>query len=557
MAPRHPPHDWITVLLLVSLAPISIFLGILVTFSNSVSRVVGHRGKLLPLLDQQRRKRIASSRERILISGSSSPALNLARALHSLGYVVLLTDYERIPLLHHARCSRAIAEFIPFPRKESFWNSMKRPKETIPSTFSEHVVEIIRSRNIGLWLPCGAPAAGKQTSLAREAVLSSTNCQVLYPSSEIAQLAENNFAFANYVDGLNSAIKVPGTFEVTTRGEVHKLLGAPPHRRKFSLSEALPSPRKKRVCFEEPVKESHWRDSGFSESYPDSPPSERERETDYSRDSIRLPLNTADDTYGLLASIPISSEAPRIVSEIVEGKHCGVAALIMDGRLVAFAAYRLADVLTYSRPRSLKDELPQVPAYELPLRVLSPSSPLNFALKEFTETFVSSLSGKTCASLRLRFVLSETGSKYGAERRLWTIGCNFKQPPYLTTSSIAAGRWATSLVRASKKGTDVNISALDVTTRRTGIYSFPTDLYSLLLLPILKLLVFQQSLAGVAKSSEVFLEHVTYWNEALFDWKDLGPWIWMWLVQVPIQAFVGMISGISVNVHVRIRRGKS
>jgi hypothetical protein len=474
-----------------------------------------------------------------------------------LGYVVLLTDYEKIPLLHHARCSRAIAEFIPFPRKDSFWNGMKRSKESTPSTFSEHVVEIIRSRNIGLWLPCGAPAAGKQTSLARDAVLSSTNCQVLYPSPEIAQLAENNIAFATYVDGLNSAIKVPGTFEVTTRGEVHKLLGAPPHRRKFSLSEALPSPRKKRVSFEEPVKESHWRDSGFSESFSDSPTSEREIETDQNRDPIRLPLTTADDTYGLLATIEISSEAPRIASEIVEGKHCGVAALVMDGRLTAFAAYRLADVLTYSRPRSLKDEPPQVPANELPLRVLSPSSPLHLALKEFTETFVSGLSGKTCASLRLRFVLSDTGSKYGAERRLWTIGCSFKQPAYLTTSPTAAGRWATSLVRASKKGADVNISTRDATARRTGIYSFPTDLYELILLPILKLFVFRQSLAGVAESSEAFLEHVTYWNEALFDWKDLGPWIWMWLVQVPIQAFVGMISGISVNLHVRVQRGKS
>jgi hypothetical protein len=245
------------------------------------------------------------------------------------------------------------------------------------------------------------------------------------------------------------------------------------------------------------------------------------------------------------------------MSEVIEGKYCGISALIIGGKVTGFAAYMFPNILAYSRPISPTGDHTQDVGNEHQLRRLGLTSPLHSALKDFTTIFASNLPEKTCTSLRLRFILSESISKYGTERRLWTIGCSFKQPAYIATSPTVANVWAKSLVSSSSKAQSYDYATTENTdTQRTGIYSFPSDIYTLVILPLLKLVLLRQSLAEVGKSFGLLIDRLLYWKEELFDWKDLGPWIWIWLVQIPIQSFVGVISGIHITLNVNVGRPK-
>ena len=544
-----------TIALLVWLAPVSVILGVLITIANAVSRVLGHRGSLLPRPSRLGRKQklLLQSRRRVLVTGSGPLALALARALRRNGNYVVVTDAETVPFLNRLRYSRVVGEFVPFEKfslgKWIRWNPNSSPKFDL----AQHLLRLIRVKKIDTWVILDSSLDQQSLLEARDVIVSETDCVPFYPPKDVAVLSTDFDEFIRKMTATPVAIKPPMAVHVNTRGEIHKILGGVvgPHR--YLLNTAT-------VSKENGIQSNHrrrWRDSGFSE--PDSLALMDEANDNSPRSSDEempyvLPLESMDTTYDFLTGLDISPKHPWLVSEILQGRHYYANCLISGGELKAFTVFMSSSIATYPTEDTETD--PQHVASFQPsdLVPVDAHSAIHLSIRSFTKSFIESLPLSTSSPLNFKFLLEEKSVEYGSASRLWCLSCNFDFPKALLPWDIAIKNYADSISpsgypRTKETPLELNNDPIP------RIYSLPVDVLQLLIIPTLQLLVLHSSVTQILRSFNEFFTHLLCWKEELFDMRDPAPWLWFWIVEQPVHAVLRLFT--LVVQHLRQRSPKS
>jgi hypothetical protein len=548
MSSRHTgPHDWVTISLLISLSPLAFTIGLLVAMSDAISRVVGHRGKLLPRLPVRRKgsapyvesERHRPTRKTILISGATPVALALARGFAKAGHRVVIVDQEAARGLSKARYSSGVSDFVAYDKYERS-KFGRRLKEAVP--YPEKMMQLALSKKADIWIPCENWSTDEEKMQATGVIrLHRPDCLVLFPGPESLDLSWDRVTFAKFVSSLESTIKSPASTVVRSRGQIHSLLGSKDSKRSVLLTGPLP--RDALDENDEFIKGHRWRDSGYSEysSITANTFEDAEGEESDEQRSYKLPLETLDKTYDLLTSIPISPVSPWSVSDVISGKPCTIHAIVEDNSIRSFTAFM--QPLTTQFPPYFGDSSPFDEHSNLKsISSLDPGSPLFVTFKNFTELFVSKLPGHSSAHLTLDFILTSKPTDFGVELRPWVVDCKFTFPASLLAVRDATNIWAFSIARLGQKISPKRPATTPgaTSTRITGVYSLPAAFFQMCFVSTWLFVTWRLSLPHLLRSWREFVERVLYWREELWDSKDPGPFIWFWTVERPIIAVLDL-----------------
>lgn len=545
------PHSWVTIALLVWLAPVSVILGAFITIGNAVSRVLGHRGSLLPRSSRSAwtQKLSVQSKRRVLVTGSGPLALAFARALRRNGNYVVVTDAERVPFLNRLRYSRAVAEFVPFERG-SLGNWIRwKPQSSPKFDLARHILRLIRSKKLDIWVILDSSLNHQSLLEARDLITSETNCVAFYPPRGVAILSTDLDELAHKTTTLPMAIKPPMAVHVHTRGEIHTILGGVLGIQRFLLSSA--------TVPKENGSQSNgrrrWRDSGFSE--PDlidlmDDINDSAHQNSDGKMSYVLPLESMDATYEFLTRINISSKHPWSISEILKGRAYYANCLISDGKLKVFTVLMSQAVVTYPTKYNETDRQSVTSFQPSNLVPVDSSSAIHLSIRSFTQSFIESLPTSISSPLNFKFLLEEKSVEYGSASRLWCLSCNFDFPKFLLPWDIAVTNYAKNIAplqytRNKETSLELNNSPIP------RIYSLPHDILQHLIIPILQFLTFRSTVTAILKSFNEFFTHLLYWKEELFDMGDPAPWLWFWIVEQPVHAAMRLLTLIVQGLRQR------
>ncbi|KAF2665952.1 hypothetical protein BT63DRAFT_427739 [Microthyrium microscopicum] len=555
LTPKH--HDWVTVGLLISLAPLSITLGLLVALSDAVSRVVGHRGKLLPRLNAQSSNRRLNGRPQppsqsvettaileqprgpkynVLITGSTPLALAMAREFTKNGHRVTVSDHETVRRVNRARYSRGVSSFLPMKKVDTYaWPLFGRSTQTL--SFPEQMLLVVKAKQPNIWLPCDDSITEEEMMQAVGVIKSRyPEISVYSPGPEALNLSWDSTEFTQYVESLDLTIRTPRSSIVMSRGEVHRMIGSPGRTKSVHLT----GPVSNNGTPEPFVKGHRWRDSGYSEG--SSTDGKDSLESSQLEKSFHLPLENLSKTYDLLSSLSINSVSPWKASSVVIGRPCIVHALIVENSMRAFTAYLGSNKITYPATEDSESD-----SFADTINPMDQDSPLVSTLQQFSKGFISKLPGYVSGTISLRFILVETSTSFGLEVRPCIIQCQFGLPKALLGIPDAAPTWALGMAKpcVRMKQRQASIPKQEITSGiNTGVYSLPGAFFFLFLRSIFGFVTFQLCTSDVLCQWRVFVDKVMYWREELWDSEDPGPFFWFWIVEQPIVAFLELLSRI-------------
>jgi hypothetical protein len=246
----------------------------------------------------------------------------------------------------------------------------------------------------------------------------------------------------------------------------------------------------------------------------------------------------------------ISPNSPWIMHEVISGKPGTISALVVNGKISAFAAQTGPRDRTFSTAASHATSpskrssritadrgMKEWQSHEDTVLV-DPYSTIGIALRRFAERFVASLSKKPSTYLNLYFFLTDRSTGDGAEQKIVATGCDFSFSPVLAQQALAFGV-EEQLGRAITGGTITRgVSAeSECLILPTSALGRQVETKTALKLPR-SATAHGESLNVLASSLEDFINE----QDAAFDRNDLVPWLWSWLVQGPIGvAFEGLV----------------
>jgi hypothetical protein len=477
-------------------------------------------------------------KERILItSDNQATTLAFARFANSAGADVFAIDNEQFALLNYLRCSNTMTKFVGIiPRHFSprFQADMARLLSLIPflrasvtvrqdlytKNLPNIILRFVRKESITTWIPCESGDDSSHIPKAKQYVQSQTTCCVFGPTADMIKLSKDHTAFSRYVNQLGASVQCPKTVTVTSRDEVHKLLA--------NAAKGWPEFKLER--------EENRRHSGCS----GTTLNEADELSPLEQESKIIPLASSNDTYDFVATVPISKDQPWIMHERVTGVPITVSALIVNNSIRAFIACVSTKRRTFSAGEEIRTNDSEI--WDL----LDSNSAVGSELYEFSCAFTAQLPENTNTHLNLHFILSETTRSSGVVRSIHVTGCDFKASPLLAQLSYATGPTRASSVFITKKETTLFPKANHLGERQTGVYSFPTALLNMVVRPLLDCVMLRASFSDVLKGLAMLLDRVAYWQEELFDWRDPWPWVWRWLVELPVgYVLEGLLSLVS------------
>jgi hypothetical protein len=526
---------WLGLLIVIAFLPLTAVVGITIAFWFTVIHISGTTKWDLSSFSKYRPSQLLrgspakrKQKLRVLITGSGPLALAFARQFWRKGAYVLISDVEPVPYLNRLRYSRATGDFIPYNNRTILqWLGLKTSLEPMFKS-AGHILNLVRTKKVDLWLPLEAFVQDEEFELACDLVEFETQCKVLYPPKEVAALATDSAKFDNFVQSLSAQVKRPKATRVNSRNDIHYLLGGAPTDQKFMLSPIIKETSK------EPHR-SRWRDSGFSE--PDYwnvvNGSESPTETFIAPQIPHiLPLDSMDKTYELLTKVDISVQHPWVAADVVTGKIMQASSVVVDGQLKDIAIFSSSKQCQYPNNNQLPELISPEP--------LDPSSVLHKALKGFTSAFVASLPSSISSPLNLVFLLQEKSVSYGFEERLWIVSCNFDTSDALFPFDNSISSFVDCIMFKSLTRKPTPLSKEPV----LGPYSFPTILWSSILLPLLSFLAFQISFEDLLGHLHDFSSQTLFGKEYLFEYYDPLPWIWCWFFEQPILLTLYYISNL-------------
>jgi len=379
-------------------------------------------------------------------------------------------------------------------------------------------------------------------------------CAVLHADQDTTEMLTDESAFAEYIELLETGIRVPDSRAVTSRDELHRVLAACPDSR-WQLEDMFDaSASGSETATEDEVAEvdastkKRW-------TWPLSPKSQR-TDSDEAKDTdsnsmqlmsrkITLPLYSTNATYHCIAGMSISPDHPWTMRETIVGRTITTHLLVIRNHLHVFVA-------------SLPSKSPLSGAGEA--EILPSTSLLHKPLALFAESFVANLPEDTSSFLSIDFIVSGTATTMGNISTLFPISCSVGVHPTAPTLMIECSNQAEKMANAvlavvtseylpgrSKRNTSTSSStavallapssifATSLSSR--GVYSFYPALMSLLVLPLLHALTGSNSFKSASEDMLSFFEKLLLWQEDLSPLEAPWFWWWEWHVRLPFAYF--------------------
>ncbi|KIW01690.1 uncharacterized protein PV09_06871 [Verruconis gallopava] len=511
-------------------------------------------------------------RKKVLLTGDDDQAiLSIARVLHASGSIVFVVKHERIPYLGFLRTSKAIKRYVGLasgrltPILRRFAERLFQLAATcnvrfnlgIPMNFPGTVLRLIESEKVEEWIHCNSSNPSTAYAQARDIVLKHSTAKIFGPDIEAARLAFGYHVFAHHMKVNEKEVRCPKTVTVRSRAEIHNILGNATEGQKFLL-EKIAAPVQGLVKANSSTK----RDSSYAGSAStlvDGIASDTDDFEDAGTSTpvdefTVLPQPTLNDTYSVVASMRVSKDSPWVMHEVIEGKPGTISTLVIDGKVRAFSARTALHDRTFStaarrapsvrRARvNIEHDIKEWQQFEQTTYV-DPYSTIGAALLNYAQRFVKTLPQKPSTFLNLHFFLTDRVLVNGAEQQIIATGCDFNFSPLLAQQALAYGleeAFGHAMTAAGNFETDVILLPATNKSATAEHYALPV------LGPTSK-----SSDPHVALSELSFTDGVNaiidFWNalahgrDAIFDVKDLVPWVWFWMVQTPIEAaFEGIV----------------
>lgn len=457
------------------------------------------------------RRRFAFQPKTILITGiGTAKGLFLVRSFYEAGHDVIGADFELYGVSVSGRFSRSLRKFY----------SLAQPGAEDDFTYHlPDLLGIIQREKVDLWINCSGQSSPLEDAQAKEIIERRSDCiAIQFDLANTGALHEK----LNFIQRARElGLPVPETHEVMSRTAVHKILHSPAASKKKYVMKRF------------------GEHDGFQP------------------DKTLLPRRTTSETYNHVSVIPISSSSPWVLQEYIRGQKYCTHALVIDNVVKSFVA---------------------CPSTENQMHYEAlPRSAISLAMQRFTQEFARRSPSGMTGHLNFEFTVQETVSEKGLELTLRALACNQRahtavmllsnHSQALAESYLSALRpWGPSNMNGSHvempsllgDDDDESIDTLEAETKaeiRADIpdsniitppdhppkyYWIGHDIITLLFLPFFKR---PFSIPTYIHNVITFLQHLFFWNEAVFATWDPLPWWWFYHVYWPGVFLVSMWTG--------------
>ncbi|EFQ30728.1 hypothetical protein CGRA01v4_12769 [Colletotrichum graminicola] len=436
-------------------------------------------------------------RKTILVTGvGMTKGLVLARLFHKAGHRVVGADFS--PYACGSR-SRAL----------SAYHVLQKPGRGSSDSYLDSVLSIVGREKVDLWVSCSGVGSAVEDGIVKEVLEARTSCRAVQFNVATTRILHEKDSFMDHTR--ETGLHVPESYLVTSRnGMIAALEGAAGLSYNLDREAAKPNKERKPRFI---AKSVGVNDRGRG-------------------DMTLLPLPTEKLTYDhvyRLEWLGLSDKEPWLLQEFVDGHEFCTHSLVVRGEVRAFVACRSAELLMH-------------------YVALPPDSSLSRAMLEFTRKQAASFGEGFTGHLSFDFMVTNTDvamAKMSEPEQLvlYPIECNprahtavalFGDTPDLVGQYLAVLHDDESSDRSE---TDV------VTPRKPAKYYWiGHDLFTLFLLPTVRLLLFQMSLAAYSRSVWAFAEHLLFWKDGTFElWDPLPAW-WLYHVYWPMMFWDCIVS---------------
>ena len=416
----------------------------------------------------------------VLITGiGMTKGLALSRMFYKAGHHVIGADFQPSGVPVCGRFSKALRKFYTLSEPNEYFGA---------SRYIQDLVEIIQKEGVDLWVSCSGVASAVEDGQAKQVIEMTTDCTAIqFDAATTATLHEKD-TFMERVSQLG--LPMPETYNVTSRGAVHKVLHGSPKKKYIMKSVGV---------------------------------------DDASRGDLTiLPRRTLSQTYTHIAKIPISPSKAWVLQEYVKGKEYCTHALVVRGKVKAFVACPSSELLMH---------------YE----ALPSDSALSQAMLKFTREFAVRSHGETTGHLSFDFLVDEIATEKGVEAVLRPIECNPRAHTAVTLFNGQSKEMSEAYI--SVLSHDVNgfthENADDIVTPKDPIkyYWIGHDFVTMLFIPLPDILLGKVSMSAYVREIIGFVEHVVFWKDGTFEVWDPLPWWWLYHIYWPGQFLTSMLQG--------------
>lgn len=438
---------------------------------------------------------------KILVTGvSMSKGLILARAFHLAGHDVIGADYEVWSVPVPGRVSRSLKKFYTLPKPSEKEGSAR---------YLAELVRIAEEERVELWVSCSAQSCAVEDGQAKEVLEQRLGIVAIQFDVETTRILHEKNLFLPYTRDLG--LPIPETHTVTTRAEVHRLLGQ---------GAAKPQKGRKKQYI---LKSVAIDDLTRMDLHP-------------------LPRRTMSETYHQIAKTPISASNPWLLQQFVRGKEYCTHALVVRGVIKSFVACPSSDLVMH---------------YESIAR----QSPLSISMLLFTKEFVARASlggGKMTGHLSFDFLVDEVPTEKGVEMVLQPIECNPRTHTAITvafqgrelemvdaylsaleqthlpnTNGSPNPPSSSSPLNSDPSDNDRILSSILTPTHVSRSYWIGHDIFTLIIIPLFHIFSPEFSLSTYLGGYVTLLTHILTWKEGAFEFWDPLPCWWLYHVYWP------------------------
>ncbi|KAI3528831.1 hypothetical protein CSPX01_15942 [Colletotrichum filicis] len=436
-------------------------------------------------------------RRTILVTGvGMTKGLTLARLFHQAGHRVVGADFSP-----HACGSRSTAL--------AAYHVLQKPGRAGGGAdpYLDSVLRIVEREKVDLWVSCSGVGSAVEDGVVKEVVEARTRCRAVQPDVARTRILHEKDSFMDHTR--ETGLRVPESYLVTSRHEMLAALEEASGGLSYDAESETTAKNTRKPPPRFIAKSVGVNDRGRG-------------------DMTLLPLPTEKQTYDHvyhLEWLGMSDKEPWLLQEYIDGDEFCTHALVVHGEVRAFVACRSAELLMH-------------------YVALPASSPLSRAMLEFTRKQAASFGDAYTGHLSFDFMVSyedvaaaEAGDGCKPEQlKLYPIECNPRAHTAVALFGETPDMVEQYLSVLDETGTSGGSSETDVVTPRrpSKYYWIGHDLFTLLLLPTARVLLFRMSIAAYWRSVKTFVEHVLFWKDGTFElWDPLPAW-WLYHVYWPM-----------------------
>ncbi|TDZ38933.1 hypothetical protein C8035_v006946 [Colletotrichum spinosum] len=418
----------------------------------------------------------------VLVTGvGMTKGLALARLFHEAGHRVVGADFS--PWACGSR-SRAL----------SAYHVLKKPGRGGADPYLDSVLRIVKAEGVDLWVSCSGVGSAIEDGIVKEVIEARTGCKAVQFDVARTETLHQKDSFMAYTRDV-AGLEVPESHLITRRDDMIAALDKAAGLSHDAVDEKSKGKQKRFI-----VKAVGMNDRGRG-------------------DMTLLPLPTEKQTYDFinrLERLGMSDKEPWLLQEFIQGQEFCTHSLVVRGEVRAFVACRSAELLMH-------------------YVALPADSALSLAMLGFTKTQAASFGSSFTGHLSFDFIISDTDVAKAEtckpeELSLYPIECN---PRAHTAVALFAN--TPEMVEQYLAVVDGTPATEVVTPKRPAKYYWAGhDLFTLFVLPTLRLLLLRTTLMEYVGSVRRYVEHVAYWKDGTFEaWDPLPAW-WLYHVYWPL-----------------------